>query len=167
MPSQPQSAPVASTAKKAATVPAKSAPARAQATSRGQVAQPAPSRARILESTAAAPVVAAVATARAAQPAERAVAQEAAPAVPVTMTGCLEDDAGTYRLKNAIGADAPKSRSWKSAFLKKRSASIEVVDAANRLKLPTHVGQRVEVTGILEDREMRARALQRVGEPCD
>ena len=60
------------------------------------------------------------------------------------------------------GADAPKSRSWKSGFLKKGSAPIEVVDAAHRLKLTDHVGQRVSVTGRLVDREMQVRSLQRV-----
>ena len=53
-----------------------------------------------------------------------------------------------------------------SGFLKKGSASIEVIDAANRVKLPTHVGQRVSVTGTLVDREMQVRSLQRVATSC-
>lgn len=81
----------------------------------------------------------------------------------VTLTGCLQHDDGTFRLKDTSGTDAPKSRSWKSGFLKKRGASIEIVDSAKRLGLPSHVGQRVTVTGILLDREMRVRAVQRVG----
>jgi hypothetical protein len=85
----------------------------------------------------------------------------------VTVTGCLERDAETFRLEKTSGADAPKARSWKSGFLKKRSASIEVVDAANRLQLPNQVGQRVSVMGVLVDREMRARSLQRVAGSCD
>ena len=71
--------------------------------------------------------------------------------------------AGRDRRIRAAGEDAPKSRSWKSGFLKKRATSIEVVDSANRLGLPTHVGQRVTVTGVLLNKEMRARAVQRVG----
>jgi hypothetical protein len=102
-----------------------------------------------------------------------AAATTAAPKAPVdavtqppeviTLTGCLQQDEGTFRLKETAGADAPKARSWKSGFLKKRAASVEVVDSANRLQLPAHVGHRVTVTGILLDREMRARAVQRVG----
>ena len=87
--------------------------------------------------------------------------------VPVTITGCLERaDETTFRLKDTVGADAPKSRSWKSGFLKKGSASIEVVDAAHRLKLLDHVGQKVSVTGTLVDREMQVRSLQRVATSC-
>ena len=84
----------------------------------------------------------------------------------VTITGCLERDNDTFRLKDTTGADAPKARSWKSGFLKKGAASIEIVDAANRLKLSNHIGQRVSVTGMLLDREMQARSLQLVGASC-
>jgi hypothetical protein len=85
---------------------------------------------------------------------------------PVTISGCLERSDGTFRLKDTAGADAPKSRSWKSGFLKKSSPSIEVVDAVHRLKLPDHVGQRVSVTGSLVDREMQVRSLQRIAASC-
>jgi hypothetical protein len=85
---------------------------------------------------------------------------------PVTLTGCLERDAETFRLKDTAGDNAPKSRSWKSGFLKKGSASIHVMDTANRMKLPSHVGQRVTVTGTLVDREMQVRSLQRVSASC-
>jgi len=85
----------------------------------------------------------------------------------VTITGCLERaDETTFRLKDTVGADAPKSRSWRSGFLKKGSASIEVVDAAHSLKLPDHVGQKVTVTGTLVDREMQVRSLSRVATSC-
>jgi hypothetical protein len=84
----------------------------------------------------------------------------------VTITGCLERDNDTFRLKDTTGLDAPKARSWKSGFLKKGSASIEIVDAANRVKLPNHVGQRVSITGMLVEREMQVRSLQRVAASC-
>ena len=84
----------------------------------------------------------------------------------VTVTGCLEGDGQRFQLKDTTSADIPKARSWKSGFLKKGSASIEVVDAANRVKLPSHVGQRVSVTGTLVDREMQVRSLQRVAASC-
>jgi hypothetical protein len=86
---------------------------------------------------------------------------------PVTMTGCLEQDQDSFRLKNAIGDDAPKARSWKSGFLKKGTAPIDVVDASHKLKLPAHVGQRVSVTGVLVGREMQVRSLQRVATTCN
>jgi hypothetical protein len=85
----------------------------------------------------------------------------------VTLTGCLERDDRTFRLKDTSGEAAPKSRSWKSGFLKKSPASLEVVDASHTLKLPSHVGQRVSVTGVIADREMRVRSLQRVAASCN
>lgn len=85
----------------------------------------------------------------------------------VTITGCLELDADTYRLKDASGESAPKARSWKTGFLRKRSATIAVTDTANRLALSSHVGHLITLTGTLVDREMQARALQRVAPSCD
>jgi hypothetical protein len=85
---------------------------------------------------------------------------------PVTIMGCLERDDETFRLKDTSGADAPRSRSWKSAFLKKGAAPVEVVDASKRLKLTNHVGQRVSVTGTLSDGEMQIRSLRRIATSC-
>jgi hypothetical protein len=102
------------------------------------------------------------ATAPAAAPAEKAAG---ARSQMVTITGCLERDDESFRLKDTAGADAPRSRSWKTGFLTKRRATIDVADATNRLKLQNHIGQRVSVTGTLIDRDMQVRSLQRVG-PC-
>jgi hypothetical protein len=85
----------------------------------------------------------------------------------MTIAGCLQHDGEGFRLKDTTGADVPKSRSWKSGFLKKRSATIEVVDAENRLQLTNHVGRRVSVTGRLEDKAMNARSLERLADSCD
>ncbi len=85
---------------------------------------------------------------------------------PVTITGCLDQDDNTFWLKNTSGADVPKSRSWRSGFIKKGSSSVELVDAANTLRLSNFVGQRVAATGMLADREMRARSLRRVSASC-
>jgi cytoskeletal protein RodZ len=109
---------------------------------------------------------AADATAVSARSAESATKTPEPKSAPVTITGCLERADETFRLKDATGVDAPKSRSWKSGFLKKGSASVEIVDAANELKLPDHVGQRVSVTGTLMDRAMQGRSLQRVAASC-
>jgi len=114
--------------------------------------------------TPAAPPAASAAVARAAVVESPAKARPQSP--PVTITGCLERDAETFRLKDTEGENAPKARSWKSGFYKKGSASIEIIDVANKVKLPTHVGQRVSVTGTLVDREMQVRSLRRVAASC-
>ena len=87
-------------------------------------------------------------------------------AASVTVAGCLERADETFRLKNTEGADAPKARSWKSGFLKKSPASIELVDPANRLRLTNRVGQRVSVTGTLADGQLQVRSLRRVAGSC-
>ncbi len=87
--------------------------------------------------------------------------------ISATINGCLERDGEDFRLKNTDGEKAPKSRSWKSGFLKKGSSKIDVVDSGNRLKLKDHVGQRVTVSGMLSDREMQARSLKSVAPSCD
>ncbi|HJZ74653.1 MAG TPA: hypothetical protein VKE51_23110 [Vicinamibacterales bacterium] len=84
----------------------------------------------------------------------------------VTVTGCLEGGESGFRLKETSGVDGLKSRSWKTGFLTKRSPSIELVDAADTLTLPTLVGQRVSATGTLVNREMRVRSLQSVSPSC-
>lgn len=84
----------------------------------------------------------------------------------VTLTGCLERDAESFRLKDTAGENAPKARSWKSGFLKKGPAPVAIVDPAKALRLPSHVGERVSVTGTMVDREMRVRTLRRVAPSC-
>jgi hypothetical protein len=106
-------------------------------------------------------------TSSAYQPAIDSAKASAEKATPVTITGCLEHAHETFRLKDTSGVEAAKSRSWKTGFFKKSAASIEVVDGANRLQLPTHVGQRVSVTGLLVDHEMQGRSLKRIAVSCD
>jgi hypothetical protein len=115
----------------------------------------------IMASTLAADATAASA------PANASAATATSKSDPVTIMGCLERDANTFRLKETFGDHAPKSRSWKSGFLKKNPASIEVIDASRNLKLATHVGQRVSVTGVVVNHEMRVRSLQRVAASCN
>ena len=86
--------------------------------------------------------------------------------VPVTITGCLAREDAAYRLKDTDGDGAPQKRSWKSGFLKKGSAPIDLYDTTNRVKLPAHVGERISVTGELRDRELYVRSLQRVSVSC-
>jgi len=108
---------------------------------------------------------AATTTASAAAPAA-ASPSAAAAAAPVTITGCLEVDKDGFRLKDTTGADAPKSRSWKSGFLKKGQAKIEL-SAAPGTNLATQVGRRVSVTGTLDDRQMDVRSVRRMAASCD
>jgi len=85
---------------------------------------------------------------------------------PVTIAGCLERDDDAFWLKDASGDGAPQKRSWKSGFLKKRPSRIELVGGTYALWLASHVGQRVESTGVLVDREMQVKSLRAQGS-CD
>jgi len=84
----------------------------------------------------------------------------------VTIFGCLEHSNDTYRLTDTDGVDAPKARSWKSAFLKKGSASLEIVDPGNRAHLSSQVGHRVGVTGTLSDRQLQVRSVRKISSSC-
>jgi outer membrane biosynthesis protein TonB len=102
------------------------------------------------------------------KPVPQESAKLAAPAAsPVTIAGCVERDGDGFALKETSGVNAPKSRSWKSGFLKKGTAKIELLDSGNRLKFKDHVGHRISVTGILTDKEMQARSMARVAGACD
>lgn len=96
-----------------------------------------------------------------------AAAAPVANAAMTTVQGCLQAGGDTFWLKDTSGTDAPKSRSWKSGFLKKRPASIEVVDAGNGLRLSRYVGQQISATGTMTDRRMEARSLHTVGASCN
>jgi hypothetical protein len=121
--------------------------------------------------SATSPALASATSAEAAIPAIAPASEPAAAAStrsgPVTtLTGCLAREETAYKLKDTSGDAAPRSRSWKTGFLRKASTSVELYDSSNHAKLPTHVGQRVSVTGELIDREMYVRSLQRVAASC-
>jgi hypothetical protein len=103
----------------------------------------------------------------ASEPAPTAAQNDVLNAAPVTITGCLELAGDTFRLKDTSGAEAPKARSWRSGFLKKRTSQIVLVDATSMLNLSNYVGQRVAATGTLENREMRTRSVRRVAAFCN
>jgi hypothetical protein len=44
---------------------------------------------------------------------------------------------------------------------------VNVVDPARKLRLANHVGQRVSLTGVLEDREMQVRSLRQIAPACN
>jgi cytoskeletal protein RodZ len=85
---------------------------------------------------------------------------------PVTIFGCLEQSNNTYRLTDTDGVDAPRARSWKTGFLKKGNASVEVVDPANRAHLSSQIGHRVGVTGTLSDRQLQVRSIRKISSSC-
>ncbi len=87
----------------------------------------------------------------------------AAASRPATIAGCLERDDDSFWLRNVSGDDAPKSRSWKSGFLRKSSASVELVDGVSINRLASYVGRRIETTGALTDREMHVKTLRVLG----
>ena len=91
-----------------------------------------------------------------------------APKTPfVTVAGCLERNNDGFRLKDTSGADAPKARSWKSGFMKKGSASLDVIDPAHIVTLTDYVGRRVSVTGTLTGREMKVKSVRRMSASCE
>ena len=83
--------------------------------------------------------------------------------MPATIAGCLAREADAFWLKGVSGADAPKSRSWKSGFLRKKSSNVELVDRANGNRLAAYVGRRIETNGMLVDREMHVKSLRVLG----
>jgi hypothetical protein len=98
-------------------------------------------------------------------PAETTASNSAKPPM-TTLEGCLEQNGDSFRLKDTSGTDAPKARSWKSGFLKKGAASVDVLDSGDSLGLAKRVGTRVSVSGTLVDRQMQARAIHRVASSC-
>jgi hypothetical protein len=88
---------------------------------------------------------------------------------PITITGCLEVsvDHDEFRLTDTDGVDAPKSRNWRTGFLKKQTAAVGLVEPSSRLALQTHVGRRVTATGLLSGHDLKVSALRAVGPPCN
>jgi hypothetical protein len=94
-------------------------------------------------------------------------ASDAAAPVPVTISGCLEMsvDAERFRLADTEGADVPKVRSWRSGFLKKQAAPVELLELPATAR--KYVGRRVTATGVVENRDMRVQTLQVSGNACN
>ena len=84
----------------------------------------------------------------------------------VTVSGCLERDDDVFRLTDTGGAQAPKERSWKTGFIRKRNSDLQIVDASKRLKLKDHVGHRISLTGTVNEGEMRAASVRHLAASC-
>ena len=89
----------------------------------------------------------------------------AAPVDTVTVSGCLDFDGKSAWLKDTSGDDAPRARSWRSGFLRKRSSRIALVDGPSSAK--AYDGRLVSVTGVLVDREMRVSSLKPIAGDCE
>ena len=87
----------------------------------------------------------------------------------VTITGCLEisTDEDRFRLSDTDGASAPKSRSWRTGFLKKRSAPVDLVWPSDTLAPVKQVGKRVAATGVLMSRELKVTSVRIVSPSCN
>jgi hypothetical protein len=109
-------------------------------------------------------------------PAGTVAAPAPAPPVPataaddqVTITGCLEasGNGDRFRLTDTEGANAPKARSWRTGFLKKRSAAVDLVGAPDVAALHKQVGQRIAVSGVQTNRELRVSSVRVVSPSCN
>jgi hypothetical protein len=120
-------------------------------------------------SAATAPGVAPAPTANAFADASSGATSGATAPAPVAISGCLEMsvDGQTFRLADTEGANAPKARSWRSGFLKKEAAPVELVELGDTATARKYVGHRVTATGVVEHREMRVRSLRASGNGCD
>lgn len=96
------------------------------------------------------------------QPAPEAVAPGS-----VTITGCLAKNNDGFWLKNASGGDLSAARSWRTGFFKKSSPRVNIIAAATAMTLSDYVGQRVSVTGVLDDQALRARSVRRIATSCN
>jgi len=87
----------------------------------------------------------------------------------VTITGCLEigKDDDRFRLSDTEGANVPQARSWRSGFLKKRSAPVDLIGSSEALTLHREVGQRVAVSGVLSSRKLKVSSVRVVSPSCN
>jgi hypothetical protein len=167
-PLSPATAPRASVSTSVTSATVSTAPVSKPAT---KTLAPKPHANRAVESPNASGTVAAAATPAEPAPARNAAVASAAIAgpAPVTITGCLEMsvDETEFRLTDTEGAEAPRSRSWRTGFLKKHSSSIALVDLADAHALQAHVGKRVAATGVLTSGSLKLSTLRAVSPHCD
>ena len=136
-----------------------------------------PAKTRVAASAKSTAPIAATAIVKAPARADTAATSVQAPIVstesvgpaPVTLTGCLEIsvDRDEFRLSDTDGVDAPKARSWRTGFLKKRPTPVALIEPPDPHGLQNQVGKRVAATGRLTDRELRVSAVRVLGPSCD
>lgn len=139
-----------------------------------------PKKNRIAESAGPREAVASIAEALGAENptivpvASESISAEPAPVSPavvgsgaVTINGCLEASKDQFRLTDTEGVDAPRSRGWRTGFLRKRSTAVALVEPPDPGALHAQVGQRVAATGVLTDRELRVTSVRPIGDRCN
>jgi hypothetical protein len=141
--------------------PLAAAPAAAPAAKAPRTANVSPVPAAVTSTTTLRPTETTKARDEEAQP----LAAAAAPVDTVTISGCLDFDGKSAWLKDSSGVDAPRTRSWRSGFLKKRSSRIALVDGPTSAE--AYDGRLVSVTGVLVDREMRVSSLTPIAGDCE
>jgi hypothetical protein len=100
----------------------------------------------------------------AAKPAAPTASKAATPSS--SLTGCLQPDGDHYKLTDLPDGQAPKARTWKTAYVTKSSKDIEVVGATN-LKLKDHVGHKVTIVGTRDgETRVKATSLKMVATHC-
>jgi len=99
------------------------------------------------------------------KPAAKPAAKTAAESV--TLTGCLHADGGKYMLTDLKGTQAPKGRSWKTAWITKSTKNVQVVSSSSGPKLKDHIGHQVTLTGVRNgETHMQARSIKHVAASC-
>jgi hypothetical protein len=86
----------------------------------------------------------------------------------MTLTGCLHADGGKFKLSALQGSQAPRGRSWKTAYVVKTMKDVEVSPASSSVKLKDHVGHKIAVTGVRngDETHFTARAIKHVAQTC-
>src|SRR6185503_8941317 len=79
--------------------------------------------------------------------------------------GTTASSVATLTLTDTEGDAAPRSRSWKFGFIRRGTVPLDLVDGGQTAPF-RHVGERVLVTGTLDDRELTLRSLRRVTDSC-
>ena len=176
----PVALPPAPTAVRAAVAPAVAPRAVSRSSEKGGLSKA--DKDRIAEAATPAAAVTAISEALgkvdSATPSESSASVSAEPALvspdpagpgTVTINGCLEGSVNEnrFRLTDTEGGDAPRSRSWRTGFLKKQSTSVALVEPPDPHALWAQVGQRVAATGLLSSRELRMTSLRVIGPRCN
>jgi hypothetical protein len=110
-----------------------------------------------------------VASESVASPAAKAISKGSAvkQAEPVSYVGCLRstDRGQQFVLENVAGRDVPRARSWKTAFITRKTVTIEVIGVRG-VKLREYVGHTVRVTGQRTGHRVHAEAVKSMTNSC-
>lgn len=100
-------------------------------------------------------------------PAKASKRDAASQANMVTFVGCLRavDDGERFMLTDISGPNAPRARSWKTAFILKRNVNMEVTGGRS-IKLRENAGKLVRITGRRSGGDLRADKLAFAGAIC-